>query len=125
MMGGVFKTLNGRAAHRRPYFLTRAYCRTSLRWPFCTASRSRACTQFLACCKARGLPLTTIWPQGLPAEGRRLANSAAREGGKHYTVPCHHALLAYIDVDGIAEERKGYLFRTARGHAGTSLSEQQ
>jgi site-specific recombinase XerC len=41
-------------------------------------------------------------------------------------MPCHHALAealhAYIDAAGIAEDRKGWLFRTARGHNGTALS---
>ena len=50
------------------------------------------------------------------------------KGGKHHTMPCHHALAdalhAYIDAVGIGEDRKGFLFRTARGHLGTSLSEQ-
>ena len=50
------------------------------------------------------------------------------KGGKHHTMPCHHALAealrAYIDAAGIAEDRKGWLFRTSRGHAGTALSEQ-
>jgi hypothetical protein len=34
-------------------------------------------------------------------------------------MPCHHALEAlgaYIDAAGIVEDRKGWLFRTARGH---------
>jgi integrase len=43
-------------------------------------------------------------------------------------MPCHHALAealrAYIDAAGIAEDRKGWLFRTARGHNGDALSEQ-
>jgi len=42
-------------------------------------------------------------------------------------MPCHHALAealrAYIDAAGIAEDRKGWLFRTARGHNGTTLSD--
>jgi hypothetical protein len=41
-------------------------------------------------------------------------------------MPCHHALAealrAYIDAAGIAEDRKGWLFRTARGHNATMLS---
>jgi site-specific recombinase XerD len=49
------------------------------------------------------------------------------KGGKHHTMPCHHALSealhAYIKAAGIAEDRKGSLFRTARGHNGTLLSE--
>ena len=31
-------------------------------------------------------------------------------------------MRAYIDAAGIAEDRKGWLFRTARGHNGTMLS---
>ena len=41
------------------------------------------------------------------------------KGGKQHVMPCHHALAealrAYIDAAGIAEDRKGWLFRTARG----------
>lgn len=49
------------------------------------------------------------------------------KGGKHHVVPCHHALnealWEYIDTAGIAEDCKGYLFRTSRGHTGTAPSE--
>jgi integrase len=48
------------------------------------------------------------------------------KGGKPHRMPCHHALaealLAYIEAAGIAGDRKGFLFRTARGHAGTTLA---
>ena len=41
-------------------------------------------------------------------------------------MPCHHALAealrAFIDAAGIAEDRKGWLFRTARGRS-SSLSD--
>jgi len=33
------------------------------------------------------------------------------------------ALRVYIDAAGIAEDRKGWLFRTARGHKGSALSD--
>jgi site-specific recombinase XerD len=50
------------------------------------------------------------------------------KGGKHHVMPCHHALVealwAYLDTAGIGEDRKGFLFRTSRGHTGTALSEQ-
>src|ERR1700738_1369361 len=43
-------------------------------------------------------------------------------------MPCHHtlaeALRAYIDAAGIAEDRKGFLFRTSPGHTATVLTEQ-
>ena len=49
------------------------------------------------------------------------------KGGKHHTMPCHHALAealrAYIDAAGIGEDRKGFLFRTSSGHRGLKLSE--
>jgi site-specific recombinase XerD len=49
------------------------------------------------------------------------------KGGKQHVMPCHHApaeaLRAYIDAAGIAEDRKGFLFRTSRGHRGIALSE--
>jgi hypothetical protein len=42
-----------------------------------------------------------------------------RQAGQHDAMPCHHALAealrAYIDAAGITEDRKGFLFRTARG----------
>jgi site-specific recombinase XerD len=49
------------------------------------------------------------------------------KGGKHHTMPCHHALAealhAYINAAGISEDREGFLFRTSRGHDATVLSE--
>src|SRR6516165_6802717 len=50
------------------------------------------------------------------------------KGGKHHTMPCHHslaeALHAYISAAGIAEDRKGSLFRTSSGHNCNALSDQ-
>jgi site-specific recombinase XerD len=50
------------------------------------------------------------------------------KGGKEHAMPCHHALAealrAYIDAADIADDRKGWLFRTSRGHTATVLSEQ-
>ena len=50
------------------------------------------------------------------------------KGGKYHAMPCHHALAealrSYIDAAGIAEDRKGSLFRTSKGHTATALSEQ-
>jgi site-specific recombinase XerD len=49
------------------------------------------------------------------------------KGGKHHVMPCHHALAdalrAYIEAASIAEDRKGFLFRTSKGHHGIALSE--
>jgi hypothetical protein len=42
-------------------------------------------------------------------------------------MPCHHALAealrAYIDAAGIAEDKKGWLFRTSPRHNATVLTE--
>jgi integrase len=48
------------------------------------------------------------------------------KGGKQHTMPCHHALAeelhAYIAKAGIAEDRKGWLFRTSPGHSANTLT---
>jgi site-specific recombinase XerD len=50
------------------------------------------------------------------------------KGGKAHIMPCHHklaeALRDYIAAAGIARDRKGWMFRTSRGHTATALSEQ-
>jgi site-specific recombinase XerD len=50
------------------------------------------------------------------------------KGGKQHAMPCHHALAeqlrAYIDAAGIANDRKGFLFRTSPGHNAMVLTEQ-
>jgi integrase len=50
------------------------------------------------------------------------------KGGKQHMMPCHHALAealhAYIAAAGIATDKKGFLFRTSRGHGGTALADQ-
>jgi integrase len=47
------------------------------------------------------------------------------KGGKQHVMPCHHALAealrAYIDAAGIADDRKGFLFRTSPRHTATVL----
>ena len=48
------------------------------------------------------------------------------KGGKHHVMPCHHslaeALRAYTEAAGIADDRKGFLFRTSKGHRGVELA---
>jgi site-specific recombinase XerD len=50
------------------------------------------------------------------------------KGGKQHMMPCHHALAealrAYINAAGIADDRKGFLFRTSPRHTATMLTEQ-
>src|SRR6202789_2905318 len=49
------------------------------------------------------------------------------KGGKEHAMPCHHALAealrAYMDAAGIAEDKKGWLFRTSPRHNATVLTE--
>jgi len=49
------------------------------------------------------------------------------KGGMQHAMPCHHALAealhAYIAAAGIVEDRKSWLFRTAKGHVATALAE--
>jgi site-specific recombinase XerD len=49
------------------------------------------------------------------------------KGGKEHKMPCHHALTemlhAYLAAAGIADDRKGWLFRTSPGHTATVLTE--
>jgi integrase/recombinase XerD len=45
------------------------------------------------------------------------------KGGKHHEMPCHHALAEALHAC-IAEDRKGWLFRTSPRHNATVLTEQ-
>ena len=49
------------------------------------------------------------------------------KGGKQHAMPCHHTLAemlrAYIDAAGIADDRKGWLFRTSPGHNAMVLAD--
>ena len=66
--------------------------------------------------------------EDLRPQGAGLRLRLHEKGGKHHTMPCHHALAealdAYIAASGIGEDRKGWLYRTSRGHNATVLSGQ-
>jgi site-specific recombinase XerD len=66
--------------------------------------------------------------EDLQAKGSGWLIRLHEKGGKQHMMPCHHALAealhAYIAAAGIAEDKKGFLFRTSRGHGGTALAEQ-
>jgi hypothetical protein len=61
--------------------------------------------------------------------GRRCQDQYLCHRLREHAMPCHHALVealrAYIDAAGIAEDRKGWLFRTARGHKADILSDRE
>jgi site-specific recombinase XerD len=52
-------------------------------------------------------------------QGRRGWVRLHEKGGKRHEMPCHHNLEGYLDdyiaAAGIADDRKGYLFRSSRG----------
>ena len=54
-------------------------------------------------------------------QGRRGWVRLHEKGGKRHEMPCNHNLEAYLDAyiaaAGIAEDRKGYLFRSTRGRS--------
>ena len=66
--------------------------------------------------------------EDLQAKGSGWLIRLHEKGGKQHMMPCHHALAealhVYIAAAGIGEDKKGFLFRTSRGHGGTVLSDQ-
>jgi site-specific recombinase XerD len=72
---------------------------------------------------ALGMRVEDLRPQGASWQLR-----LNEKGGKQHAMPCHHALAeelrAYIDAASIAEDRKGWLFRTSPRHKATVLTEQ-
>jgi site-specific recombinase XerD len=66
--------------------------------------------------------------EDLQAKGSGWLTRLHEKGGKQHMMPCHHALAevlrAYIDAAGIGEDKKGFMFRTSRGHGGTALADQ-
>jgi site-specific recombinase XerD len=90
--------------------------------------RDRALIATLTYSFARITAALTMKAEDLVPKGAGWQLRLHEKGGKHHVMPCHHALAealrAYFDAAGIAEDRKGFLFRTSRGHNGTQLSEQ-
>jgi site-specific recombinase XerD len=88
--------------------------------------RDRALIATLTYSFARITAALKMKVEDLRPRGAGWAIRLHEKGGKHHTMPCHHALAealhAYINAAGIAEDRKGWLFRTARGHNGKVLS---
>ena len=58
-------------------------------------------------------------------QGRRTWVRLHEKGGKVHEMPCHHNLdeyvHAYLSIDGVGEDKKAFLFRTAKGR-GRQLS---
>jgi len=90
--------------------------------------RDRALIATLTYSFARVTAALTMKVEDLRPKGAGWEIRLHEKGGKHHTMPCHHALAealrAYIDAAGIGDDRKGWLFRTSRGHKGTVLADQ-
>jgi site-specific recombinase XerD len=77
--------------------------------------RDRALIATLTYSFARIAAALTMKVEDLVPKGAGWQLRLHEKGGKHHVMPCHHALAealrAYIDTAGIAEDRKGFLFR--------------
>ena len=66
--------------------------------------------------------------EDLRARGAGWELRLREKGGKQHIIPCHHVLAeeidAYIAAAGIADDRKAWLFRTAKGWKATVLSDE-
>jgi len=89
--------------------------------------RDRALIATLTCSFARIGAALNMKVEDLRPRGAGWTIRLHEKGGKEHNMPCHHALAealrAYIDAAGLPEDRKGWLFRTSRGHGGTMLSD--
>jgi site-specific recombinase XerD len=87
--------------------------------------RDRALISTLTYSFARINPALKMKVEDLRPKGAGWQLRLQEKGGKHHVMPCHHALAealrAYIDAAGIANDRKGYLFRTSPGHSPAVL----
>jgi site-specific recombinase XerD len=90
--------------------------------------RDRALIATLTYSFARIMAALRMKVEDLRPQGAGWRIQLHEKGGKEHAMPCHHALAealrAYIDAAGIAEDRKGWLFRTSPRHNATALTEQ-
>jgi integrase/recombinase XerD len=90
--------------------------------------RDRALIATLSCSFARITAALKMKVEDLRPQGAGWRVRLHEKGGKEHEMRCHHALAealhAYIAAAGIAEDRKGWLFRTGPRHNATALTEQ-
>lgn len=82
--------------------------------------RDRALIGLMVYSFARIGAATAMRVEDVYTQNRRLWISLHEKGGKDHAVPCHHNLetwlTEYIETAGLAEDRKGWLFRTIDRH---------
>ena len=85
--------------------------------------RDRALIGMMTYTFARVGAVLTMRVEDYYPQGKRWWVRLHEKGGKHHEMPAHHKLEAYIDEyiveAGIAEDKKGFLFRTAFGKTRT------
>lgn len=90
--------------------------------------RDRALIATLTFSFARIMAALKMKVEDLRPQGAGWQLQLHEKGGKHHVMPCHHslaeALHAYIAAARIAEDRKGWLFRTSPRHNAAVLTEQ-
>jgi site-specific recombinase XerD len=90
--------------------------------------RDRAIIETLTYSFARITAALKMKVEDLRPQGAGWQLRLHEKGGKHHVMPCHHslaeALHAYIAAAGIADDRKGWLFRTSPRHSATILTDQ-
>jgi integrase len=90
--------------------------------------RDRALIATLTCSFARINAALKMKVEDLRPRGAAWSIRLHEKGGKHHTMPCQsrarRGAPRHINAAGIAEDRKGFLFRTASGHNGDELSDQ-
>jgi site-specific recombinase XerD len=90
--------------------------------------RDRALIATLTYSFARINAALTMRVEDLQPQGPSWRLRLHEKGGKHHVMPCHHSLVealhAYLDRAGIADDRKGVLFRTSPRHAANVLTGQ-
>jgi site-specific recombinase XerD len=90
--------------------------------------RDRALIATLTYSFARVTAALSMKVEDLRPQGAGWRLRLHEKGGKEHVMPCHHALAealhAYIAAAGVADDRKGWLFRTSPRHDATRLTEQ-
>lgn len=84
--------------------------------------RDRALVALLVYTFARVGAAVKMRGQDIYTQGRRTWVRLHEKGGKRHEMPCHHKLEAfleeYIAAAGMADDPKGWLFRTTEGQSG-------
>jgi site-specific recombinase XerD len=90
--------------------------------------RDRAVIETLTYSFARITAALKMKVEDLRPQGAGWQLRLHEKGGKHHVMPCHHslaeALHTYMAAAGIADDRKGWLFRTSPRHSATVLTDQ-